>query len=131
VEGQLPHLTNPRENRFCSAGPLFHRYHSRARGLDPTNKENSEEADKRYKDQFLEVDGAIALIDKPGLRTLKPFPVTLVGDEPGRGVVCYFWDITGLDGLNNASKFTLRGFGDGFRDNKRAWLRNCVFLKKE
>src|SRR5437660_12442555 len=29
VEGQLPHLTNPRENRFVSAGPLFHRYQSR------------------------------------------------------------------------------------------------------
>src|SRR5262245_56993852 len=29
VEGQLPHLTNPRENRFFSTRPLFHRYQSR------------------------------------------------------------------------------------------------------
>jgi hypothetical protein len=27
VEGQLLHLTNPKENRFCSTRPLFHRYH--------------------------------------------------------------------------------------------------------
>src|SRR5262249_60905411 len=29
VEGQLLHLTNPREDRFFSTRPLFHRYQSR------------------------------------------------------------------------------------------------------
>src|SRR5262249_32145250 len=51
VEGQLLQPTNPRENRFCSAGPLFHRYHSRLRRaacarMSVTSTERTSEASR-------------------------------------------------------------------------------------